>query len=942
MRAIGVPTSSRTTLVQPSNTPKYAPKAREATQHSTHKSAHGVLDNALLAKHTHRKEVQGTATPVSAGPSDRTTQLVLPPPGAVHPSQTKVASCTDDTAQQARSRATLSSAAQLYPSAQGHQVHFQEENSAWRAQVTNVWGCTQKLPVVCAPGQAPDQAIQQLASKAPGQHKYRIHILETDQPPWAPRVVYVGALGLRGGGNSSSSDKSGGGSSRSDGVSSGPMEEMRKTQQRFAAESRSRMRDVDFMMATSYPDPVERMGASTRLVAGHRAEINRTISSARDNFDRSIGRQNDSYEAPRREEERRRREANREVEERRARLDEAHRREEEERRKAEEQQAQVPTAHESSASVQEDEDDHVEEVYTEYSSMPFNPSTRASASSSAARVQEEQEAEESLPTPWQGVPFARPEAPDLAAMLQRNLQLHEPATGDQVEEDRKMPAKLSASAQPEKQAGGAVVSSGFVLGSDGKLQPQSFRIPFAAPAGYQEAHEAGVSLATQDAYSVATPKKGAMLRQSVETYQQSCAADIGFQQQRGTLSELGERLKKETSNEDLERQYQEQEVVFQQHPLYQQGCALAKEAQKLRDIERSKADHIIISKAEMQMGMGSGKRKQREQHRQAASAIRDELVQPVREILERPSTPPKTRLTTAFAKGVGENVVDTAKLVVDVSVVAAKVLGKGIYSLATWEDQLGIGEKVTEASEVVKAFCEDRKYEWENPAEYRKRVQKAQAIRKELDIAEQALNADAYHQQDMHNLGYWSGEALQAVFGAEVVKGGVKLAKSGAQAAGVAQKAAKVAKATKVAKALPAAATATKTTQKVVRGAEAAEGVGKAVKRAANQEIKIASEGIQNIERHLATMDFDQANQVMIKRLKDIASGTLKPTNVDLNFYAHELREMELMKQGMGYTEAHAKALKEYGIAHKKGYKAQLYTKKALREGDKGMLQEAK
>jgi hypothetical protein len=53
--------------------------------------------------------------------------------------------------------------------------------------------------VICAPDQAPEKAIQQLASQAPGQHKYRIHILETDQPPWAPRVVYVGALGLRGG-----------------------------------------------------------------------------------------------------------------------------------------------------------------------------------------------------------------------------------------------------------------------------------------------------------------------------------------------------------------------------------------------------------------------------------------------------------------------------------------------------------------------------------------------------------------------------------------------------------------------------------------------------------------------------------------------------------------------------------------------------------------------
>jgi hypothetical protein len=82
-------------------------------------------------------------------------------------------------------------------------------------------------------------------------------------------------------------------------------------------------------------------------------------------------------------------------------------------------------------------------------------------------------------------------------------------------------------------------------------------------------------------------------------------------------------------------------------------------------------------------------------------------------------------------------------------------------------------------------------------------------------------------------------------------------------------------------------------------------------------------------------MDFDQANQVMIRRLRDITSGTIKPTNVDLNFYAHELREMELMKRGMKYPEAHARALREYGIEYKEGYEFQLYTQEAIEIGDK-------
>lgn len=73
-----------------------------------------------------------------------------------------------------------------------------------------------------------------------------------------------------------------------------------------------------------------------------------------------------------------------------------------------------------------------------------------------------------------------------------------------------------------------------------------------------------------------------------------------------------------------------------------------------------------------------------------------------------------------------------------------------------------------------------------------------------------------------------------------------------------------------------------------------------------------------------------------------IASERLCTPNVDLNFYAHELREMELMKQGVGYTDAHRRALKDYGIEYKKGYEAQLYTKEAYDAGEAWFQNEAK
>ena len=127
-------------------------------------------------------------------------------------------------------------------------------------------------------------------------------------------------------------------------------------------------------------------------------------------------------------------------------------------------------------------------------------------------------------------------------------------------------------------------------------------------------------------------------------------------------------------------------------------------------------------------------------------------------------------------------------------VLSAKLLGGAVHSLATWEDKLGIGEKITDASELISAFGQELKYEWENPEEYRERVEKAQALRKELDQAERALNAEAYHNQDDRELGYWSGAALQTVFGEEIIKQVAKGVSTTAKAAKVAGKVAEVSK----------------------------------------------------------------------------------------------------------------------------------------------------
>jgi hypothetical protein len=63
---------------------------------------------------------------------------------------------------------------------------------------------------------------------------------------------------------------------------------------------------------------------------------------------------------------------------------------------------------------------------------------------------------------------------------------------------------------------------------------------------------------------------------------------------------------------------------------------------------------------------------------------------------------------------------------------------------------------------------------------------------------------------------------------------------------------------------------------------------------------QITPKGIARIEQHVARFGPDKANQRMIQRLRDISAGRVKPTQTDLQFYTHELREFEHYK-AMGW-----------------------------------------
>ena len=172
-------------------------------KHAVQEPRHVVLDQTSMAGRVHREGDQALATlsslqvPLPTGLLEaswsNTNSRYQPHPEVTHALQ-------DTEHKESYIKPATNLAFQtIYPSAQGHQVRFQEADGKWFAQVQDGWGREQLLPVVCANLQPPARAIRMLSGKSPGQHKYWVHVLETNQPLWAPRCVYVGKLGIRGG-----------------------------------------------------------------------------------------------------------------------------------------------------------------------------------------------------------------------------------------------------------------------------------------------------------------------------------------------------------------------------------------------------------------------------------------------------------------------------------------------------------------------------------------------------------------------------------------------------------------------------------------------------------------------------------------------------------------------------------------------------------------------
>ncbi len=66
------------------------------------------------------------------------------------------------------------------------------------------------------------------------------------------------------------------------------------------------------------------------------------------------------------------------------------------------------------------------------------------------------------------------------------------------------------------------------------------------------------------------------------------------------------------------------------------------------------------------------------------------------------------------------------------------------------------------------------------------------------------------------------------------------------------------------------------------------------------------------MRKHLSGDMKEEFNDAMIARLEYAYKNKIKINGADLDFYAHEIYEANMMKNGMGYDEAHEAAKMYY------------------------------
>ncbi len=104
-----------------------------------------------------------------------------------------------------------------------------------------------------------------------------------------------------------------------------------------------------------------------------------------------------------------------------------------------------------------------------------------------------------------------------------------------------------------------------------------------------------------------------------------------------------------------------------------------------------------------------------------------------------------------------------------------------------------------------------------------------------------------------------------------------------------------------------------------------AENAGGPIQNLDWRDTQITEESIEEVRTHLSRFEQTPENAIMLERLEAILRGDIEPTDYDLRFYSHELRELERYRNlgvpdhvDPGYevwNNAHTATLEDFGLA---------------------------
>jgi ankyrin repeat protein/preprotein translocase subunit SecA len=287
---------------------------------------------------------------------------------------------------------------------------------------------------------------------------------------------------------------------------------------------------------------------------------------------------------------------------------------------------------------------------------------------------------------------------------------------------------------------------------------------------------------------------GEGLLEKYAALQEQISKSPDFKEQSEKVLYLKQQLELNPNDSELKNQLEEAQRVFQKNDLYLQGVLLGMKAINKVDENNNAISGLYATSDD---GFIDQEDKQEIKNLEEQNKLlREYCVDLLRKKLARDVSPSLKEKGLAFTKGAGENLKNTWDFVTkDAPIFIMEFASNLKKTFLNGKDETGFSDTVNEVGSMLEMLFYQTKYDWENPEDYRLRVEAAKEVTEKVRCFQEFHNVRELHLGQAEKLGYLSMELLQFIYGDKVIKvlgkgmlnlgeKGAKLAK-GAFSAGV-------------------------------------------------------------------------------------------------------------------------------------------------------------